>query len=163
PYRPVRGQDRQGGPFGFGIVAELLTVRPDGRVLRASLYLYDPARRELFMGPNGIPEFVDCHGSEFELYKRADDMGYTPPVPRAPAPRPPAREGGGRGPGGGAGAAPSLGVRPPARAPPAVPPVRPGAGPAAAPETRPHPPGLPFRPAGRDRHSTEGRTGPTLA
>jgi hypothetical protein len=83
PYQPVRGQDRQRGPFGFGIVAELLTVRPDGSVQRASLYLYDPARRELFMGPNGIPEFVDCHGSEFELYKRADDMGYTPVVPFA--------------------------------------------------------------------------------
>lgn len=81
PYRPVRGQDRQHGPFGFGIVAELLTVLPDGRVRNASLYLYDPTRHELFLGPNGIPEFVDCHGSEFELYKRADDMGYTPLVP----------------------------------------------------------------------------------
>jgi len=81
PYDPVRGQDRQRGPFGFGIVAELLTVLADGSVRNASLYLYDPERRELFMGPNGIPEFVDCHGSEFELYKRADDMGYTPVVP----------------------------------------------------------------------------------
>ncbi len=80
-YRPCRGLDRQRGPFGFGIVAELLTVLPDGRVRSASLYLYDPARRELFLGPNGIPEFVDCHGSEFELYKRAEDMGYTPVVP----------------------------------------------------------------------------------
>jgi hypothetical protein len=81
PYQPVRGQDRQRGPFGFGIVAELLTVLADGRVRNASLYLYDPARRELFLGPNGIPEFVDCHGSEFVLYKRAEDMGYTPLVP----------------------------------------------------------------------------------
>lgn len=81
PYYSVRGQDRQAGPFGFGIVAELLTVFPDGRVRNASLYLYDPARRELFLGPNGIPEFVDCHGSEFELYKRAEDDGYTPLVP----------------------------------------------------------------------------------
>lgn len=81
PYRPVRGQDRQRGPFGFGIVAELLTVLPGGRVRNASLYLYDPARKELFMGPNGIPEFVDYHGSEFELYKRADDMGCAPLVP----------------------------------------------------------------------------------
>ena len=81
PYQPVRGQDRQRGPFGFGIVAELLAVLPDGQVRNASLYLYDPARRELFMGPNGIPEFVDCHGSEFVLYKRAEDMGYTPLVP----------------------------------------------------------------------------------
>ena len=81
PYQPLRGQDRQAGPFGFGIVAELLTVLPDGRVRNASLYLYDPARRELFLGPNGIPEFVDCHGSEFELYKRAEDDGYTPLLP----------------------------------------------------------------------------------
>jgi hypothetical protein len=83
PYQPVRGQDRQRGPFEFGIVAELLTVLPDGTVRNASLYLYDPARRELFMGPNGIPEFVDCHGSEFELYKRANEMGYTPLTPPA--------------------------------------------------------------------------------
>ena len=86
PYQPLRGQDRQTGPFGFGIVAELLTVLPSGRVRNASLYLYDPARRELFLGPNGIPEFVDCHGSEFELYKRAEDMGYTPLVPHQPVP-----------------------------------------------------------------------------
>ena len=94
PYRPVRGQDRQGGPFGFGIVAELLTVLPDGRVRNASLYLYDPARGELFMGPNGIPEFVDCHGSEFELYKRAEDMGYAPlvPPPYFPTPNPEERQ-----------------------------------------------------------------------
>ena len=62
-------------------MAVLLTVLEDGRVRSASLYLYDPARKELFMGPNGIPEFVDCHGSEFELYKRAEDMGYAPLVP----------------------------------------------------------------------------------
>ncbi|MFO0809048.1 MAG: hypothetical protein U0746_10525 [Gemmataceae bacterium] len=77
-YVPVRGADRQAGPFGFGIVAELLTVLPDGRTRNASLYLYDPARREIFLGPNGIPEFVDHHGSEFELYKRADEPGYSP-------------------------------------------------------------------------------------
>jgi hypothetical protein len=89
PYQPLRGQDRQAGPFGFGIVAELLTALPCGRVRNASLYLYDPARRELFLGPNGIPEFVDCHGSEFELYKRAEDQGYTPLVPHQPVPTPP--------------------------------------------------------------------------
>jgi hypothetical protein len=81
PYRPVCGLDRQRGPFGFGIVAEILTMLPDGRVRNASLYLYDPARKEILLGPNGVPEFVDCHGSEFELYKRAEDMGYTPLVP----------------------------------------------------------------------------------
>ena len=80
PYEPVRGTDRQAGPFGYGIVAEILTVLPDGRVRNVSLYLYDPGRRELFMGPHDVPEFVDCHGSEYMLYKRAADMGYTPLV-----------------------------------------------------------------------------------
>ena len=69
--------DRQKGPFGFGIVAEILTVLPDGRTHNVSLYLYDPRRKEIFMGPNNIPEFVDCHCSEIELYKRATDQGYT--------------------------------------------------------------------------------------
>ena len=70
--------DRQKGPFTFGIVAEILTVLPDGRTRNVSLYLYDPGRKEIFLGPNGIPEFVDFHCSEIELYKRATDMGYTP-------------------------------------------------------------------------------------
>lgn len=72
--------DRQKGPFGFGIVAEILSVRPDGRTHSVSLYLYDPQRREIFLGPNGIPEFVDCHCTEFVLYKRAADQGYLPLV-----------------------------------------------------------------------------------
>ncbi len=80
PYCPVRGLDRQRGPFGFGIVAELLTVLPGGQTRNVSLYLYDPERREIFLGPNGVPEFVDHHCSEFELYKRAEDMGYSPLV-----------------------------------------------------------------------------------
>jgi hypothetical protein len=48
--------DRQKGPFTFGIVAEILTVLPDGRTRDVSLYLYDPGRKEIFLGPNGIPE-----------------------------------------------------------------------------------------------------------
>jgi hypothetical protein len=80
PYCPVPSLDRQRGPFGFGIVAELLTALPGGQTRNVSLYLYDPARREIFLGPNGVPEFVDHHGSEFELYKRAEDMGYCPLV-----------------------------------------------------------------------------------
>jgi len=72
--------DRQKGPFGFGIVAEILTVLPDGRTRNVSLYLYDPERKEIFLGPNGIPEFVDFHCSEIELYKRATEMGYSPLV-----------------------------------------------------------------------------------
>ena len=81
PYQPVRGSDRQSGPFGFGIVAEILTVLPDGRTRNVSLYLYDPDRREIFLGPNGIAEFVDFHCAEFELYKRATEQGYIPLVP----------------------------------------------------------------------------------
>jgi len=72
--------DRHKGPFGFGIVAEILTVLPDGRTRNVSLYLYDPERKEIFLGPNGIPEFVDFHCSEIELYKRATDLGYSPLV-----------------------------------------------------------------------------------
>ena len=72
--------DRQKGPFTFGIVAEILTVLPDGRTRNVSVYLYDPGRKEIFLGPNGTPEFVDFHCSEVELYKRATDMGYTPLV-----------------------------------------------------------------------------------
>ena len=72
--------DRQKGPFRFGIVAEILTVLPDGRTRNVSLYLYDPERKEIFLGPNSIPEFVDFHCSEIELYKRATDMGYIPLV-----------------------------------------------------------------------------------
>src|SRR5882672_3950926 len=67
PYQPTWG-DQQRGPFGFGIVAEILTVLPDGRIRNVSLYLYDPGRKEIFLGPNGIAEFVDCHCSEFVLY-----------------------------------------------------------------------------------------------
>jgi hypothetical protein len=52
--------DRQMGPFGFGIVAEILTVLPDGRTRNVSLYLYDPERKEIFLGPNGIPELCGC-------------------------------------------------------------------------------------------------------
>lgn len=82
PYMPTFGfGDRQRGPFGFGIVAEILTVLPDGRIRNVSLYLYDPDRREIFLGPNGIPEFVDHHCSEFVLYKRATDQGYASLAP----------------------------------------------------------------------------------
>lgn len=104
PDQPVRGTDRQTGPLGFGIVAENLTVLPDGRARNVSLYLNDPARKELFLGPNGVPEFVDHHTSEFELYKRAEDMGVRPT--RLTAPNRPRFS---RGP-----APPGLTVRPPA-------------------------------------------------
>ncbi|MBI3468290.1 MAG: hypothetical protein HY000_35245 [Planctomycetes bacterium] len=84
PYHPVIGTDRQRGSFRFGIVAEILTVLPDGRTRNVSLYLYDPERREIFLGPNAIAEFVDFHCSEFELYKRASQQGYIPLVPPLP-------------------------------------------------------------------------------
>jgi hypothetical protein len=42
PYEPGRGFLGQKGPFGFRIVAEILTVLPDGRTRNVSLYLYDP-------------------------------------------------------------------------------------------------------------------------
>jgi hypothetical protein len=80
PYFPARGLDRQREPFGFGIVAEILQLLPDGRTRNVSLYLYDPDRREIFIGPNGIPECVDHHCSEFVLFKRADEQGYIPLV-----------------------------------------------------------------------------------
>jgi hypothetical protein len=57
-----------------------VTVLPDGRTRNVSLYLYDPERAEIYLGPNGVTEFVDCHCSEFELYKRADEQGYAPLV-----------------------------------------------------------------------------------
>lgn len=78
PYRR-----RPGGKeilYTHGIVAEILTVLPDGRTRNVSLYLYDPEQKELFMGPNSIPEYVDFHCSELELYKRATDEGYIPLV-----------------------------------------------------------------------------------
>jgi hypothetical protein len=81
PYEPGRGFLGQKGPFGFGIVAEILTVLPDGRTRNVSLYLYDPERQEIFLGPNSIPEFVDFHTGELELYKRASEQGYVPLVP----------------------------------------------------------------------------------
>lgn len=66
--------------FSRGIVAEILTRLPDGRVRNVSLYLYDPESCQLYMGPNGIPEYVDEHCSQITLYKRATDEGYTPLV-----------------------------------------------------------------------------------
>lgn len=81
PYYPAYGAgDRQRGPFSFGIVAEILSTFPDGRTRTVSLYLYDPERKEIFLGPNKIPEFVDYHCSEIELYKRASEQGYIPLV-----------------------------------------------------------------------------------
>ena len=82
PYKPSLRAERQAGPFPLGIVAEIIHVLPDGRTRNVSLYLYNPERHEIFLGPNGIPEYVDFHCSELELYKRANEQGYIPLVPR---------------------------------------------------------------------------------
>ena len=88
PY-PVRselyGQERT--VFTHGIVAEILSRLPDGRTRNVSLYLYSTESRHIYLGLNGIPEFVDCHCSEFTLYKRATEMGYLPTDPNAPPER----------------------------------------------------------------------------
>src|SRR5688572_19151568 len=81
PYSPALRSSDQPGPFTFGIVAEILTVLPDSTTRNVSLYLYNPERRTIYLGPNGIPEFVDFHTSEIELYKRATEPGYSPLVP----------------------------------------------------------------------------------
>jgi hypothetical protein len=82
PYQPHREFSSPGsrGSYQFGIVAEILTVLPDGRVRNVSLYLYDPDSRTIYLGPNNVPEFVDFHTSELELYKRAAEQGYMPLV-----------------------------------------------------------------------------------
>ncbi len=64
--------------FSHGIVTEILKTSSNGRVIEASLYLYDPDRREILMGPFGVPQFIDMKSSEFELYKRAGVGGYQP-------------------------------------------------------------------------------------
>jgi hypothetical protein len=68
------------GSFRFGIVAEIVSTHPNGEVQEVSLYLYDPVRKTIFLGPNWIPEYVDCDVSEMLLYKRARDDGYDPLV-----------------------------------------------------------------------------------
>ena len=82
PYQPHRmsGLPEPVGPFSHGIVAEILSVLLDGTPRNVSLYLYNPDKGTLYLGPNGIPEFVDFHCSELELYKRASDQGYIPLV-----------------------------------------------------------------------------------
>jgi hypothetical protein len=70
--------DRQKVPFPFGIVAEIVAVLPDGRPRNVGLYLYDPGRKEILLGPYGTPAVLDYHCSEIELYKRATDDSYPP-------------------------------------------------------------------------------------
>lgn len=79
PYRVrMKLYGQQGCGFTHGIVAEILSRLPDGRTRSVSLYLYDPESRQLHIGPNGIPEFVDHGCGEFVLFKRATEMGYSP-------------------------------------------------------------------------------------
>jgi hypothetical protein len=59
---------RQKVPFTFGIVAEIVAVLPDGRPRNVALYLYDPERKEVSIGPDGIPDFIDVHCSVIERF-----------------------------------------------------------------------------------------------
>jgi hypothetical protein len=59
---------RQKRSFTFGIVAEIVAVLPDGRPRNVSLYLYDPGRKEISLGPDGIPDFIDTHCSRIERF-----------------------------------------------------------------------------------------------
>jgi hypothetical protein len=67
---------RQKVSFTFGIVAEIVATLPDGRTRNVCLYLYDPERKEIAFEPNGVPESVDFHCSEIELYRRATDSWW---------------------------------------------------------------------------------------
>lgn len=51
PYFPSRRYEEQTGQFSLGIVAEVLSVLPNGSPRNASLYLYDPQRRVIYLGP----------------------------------------------------------------------------------------------------------------
>lgn len=75
---------QQGAVFTHGIVAEILDRMPDGRPRSVSLYLYSPRTRQIYLGPNDIPEFVDQTHTEYTLHKRATEMGYLPTDPNAP-------------------------------------------------------------------------------
>jgi hypothetical protein len=72
-----------GGPFRFGIVAEVVARLPDGRVRNVGLYLYDPVRKEISVGLYNTPEVVDFHCSRFVLYKRATGRALGPDECRA--------------------------------------------------------------------------------
>jgi hypothetical protein len=78
PYKTRVGGKEQ--LYRYGIVVEILQVTPRGKVRNVSLHLYTGDGR-LYLGPNRIPEFVDHHAAEYELYHRAKDMGYVPLLP----------------------------------------------------------------------------------
>lgn len=75
-YRPTltaAGQARES--FTHGIIVEQLTRNAFGMPL-LSLHLYNPETREIFLGPNGIPEYVDTAADEILLWKIATETGY---------------------------------------------------------------------------------------
>jgi len=77
PYRTrVRRTEQL---YRYGIVVEILQVTPHGKVRNVSCHLYT-AEGQIYLGPNAIPQYVDFHAAEYELYKRAKDMGYIPLV-----------------------------------------------------------------------------------
>jgi hypothetical protein len=77
PYRTRAGNATQ--EYRYGIVVEILQVTPAGKVRNISAHLYTGDGR-IYLGPNHVPEYVDFFAAEYELYKRATDMGYTPLV-----------------------------------------------------------------------------------
>lgn len=61
--------------FSYGIIVEHIGRNAMGE-FNVSLQLYDPELGVIFMGPNNIPEYVDCSSSEFTLWKIATETGY---------------------------------------------------------------------------------------
>lgn len=78
PFMPQEAFPAQRLPFTFGIVAEILRKLPSGQAQDISAFLYDPDRREILLGPYGVPQFIDLRRGSFQLYKRAADPGYKP-------------------------------------------------------------------------------------
>lgn len=76
PYRPTGTAAGQAGDsFTHGIIVEQLTRNAFGMPL-VSLHLYNPQTREIYLGPNGIPEYVDTAADEILLWKIAAETGY---------------------------------------------------------------------------------------
>jgi hypothetical protein len=77
PYRTRVAKTEQ--LYRYGIVVEILQVTPRGKVRNVSCHLYT-GEGQIYLGPNSIPQYVDFYAKEYELFKRARDMGYTPLV-----------------------------------------------------------------------------------
>ena len=75
PYKTRVNRTEQ--VYRYGIVVEVLQKTHRGKVRNVSCHLYTAGGR-IYLGPNDIPQFVDFYAAEYELYHRAQDMGYTP-------------------------------------------------------------------------------------